>query len=913
MTGWFPAGRVALRLARRDVWRNRGRSALVALMIALPVLGMSAVSVIARSDELDPQDHVRVALGEKAQALVYYGDGEPISQRPDDPLDNTAVSRDEGELTRAEFLGRARRIVSDRDVLITDDRHWGSRSIRRDGRLIDARMRELDYDTPGLGGLIEQREGRAPQADGEVVATGTLVRDSGVRVGDVLTYRPPGSGADIVLTVVGIVGGYDVADSSELIGRTGGIFPADLRDATTGPFFEQWDDRTLLVTGPDPVTWDQVLDLNQLGSTVLSRAVVENPPPSSQVPHEDDLADDYTDRSGVGIVAVVVGLVLLQIALLAGPAIAVGARRNQRSLALLAATGAQARHLRAVLLATNGLIGLVSSLVAAGLGVAVGRLAIAGLRSREWTLVRTDVHLSDLAVLVVAGAGTAVAASLVPARQAARMDVVAALTGRRGYAPPKLRVSAAAFGVAVAGVVVALVAAAGESAFLAVAGLATAEVGLVAASGTLIALAARSAVRMPFAVRFALRDAARQRARTAPAVAAVLAAVAGGSTGLVFLAAQNHHDDLIYRASSVPGGVWAMADTADGQGQPAAEAAEAEATLRRELPIDSAAAFFRLTYSGDVFLRPTRSPGARCPDDQTEGMGTYNGMGEVCSFRTDSKFLAPYGEVLFDDGTALRVVTGGLAEADYQALAEGFAVTTSPELIWPDGTVHVEVERMSADDPDAEIPVVRLKAVEAQGAGSLAGVVYPIGAAKALGVEAVRGGVVATTSRMPTSEEEAAAEKELKETLGMYVTVERGYTNDLAVGLVALLIASSVVSLIGTFTAVGLAAAESRADVSTLAAVGAGPGVRRRLAAAQSGVIATLGTVLGVFSGVVGGWVLVLVQQDNEFPGETRSYWELVLPWELLLTVGVGIPLLAGLIAFAGTRSRLPLARRIGQ
>ena len=46
--------RPALRIARRDALRARGRSVLVVVMIALPVLTMTAVDVLSRSAQLDP-------------------------------------------------------------------------------------------------------------------------------------------------------------------------------------------------------------------------------------------------------------------------------------------------------------------------------------------------------------------------------------------------------------------------------------------------------------------------------------------------------------------------------------------------------------------------------------------------------------------------------------------------------------------------------------------------------------------------------------------------------------------------------------------------------------------------------------------------------------------------------------------
>ena len=44
-----------LRIARRDARRARGRSLLVVAMIALPVLGVTAADVVARTYELSPE------------------------------------------------------------------------------------------------------------------------------------------------------------------------------------------------------------------------------------------------------------------------------------------------------------------------------------------------------------------------------------------------------------------------------------------------------------------------------------------------------------------------------------------------------------------------------------------------------------------------------------------------------------------------------------------------------------------------------------------------------------------------------------------------------------------------------------------------------------------------------------------
>jgi len=196
--------------------------------------------------------------------------------------------------------------------------------------------------------------------------------------------------------------------------------------------------------------------------------------------------------------------------------------------------------------------------------------------------------------------------------------------------------------------------------------------------------------------------------------------------------------------------------------------------------------------------------------------------------------------------------------------------------------------------------------------------VYPRSAAAKLGVKVRQVGFLASTTRLPTATEEDKASAAISDVDESYLSIEHGYQDHYALGLLALVIAAGVVTLGGTFIAVGLAAAEGRADVATLAAVGASPGVRRRLAAGQAGVIAGLGAVLGVVSGVLAGWILVRMQQDDlqgvNYSGTvTGERWSLAIPWVYLLATGFGVPLLAVLVGFLSTRSRLPLVRRLGQ
>ena len=150
-------------------------------------------------------------------------------------------------------------------------------------------------------------------------------------------------------------------------------------------------------------------------------------------------------------------MALLEVVLLAGPAFAVGARRQSRTLALMAASGGTPKQSRRVILAGGLVLGVVAAVLGVVLGVGVG-----------WALLPVVQHFSDTwlgpfdltwwHLLLVAGFGmlSAFLAAVVPAFIASRQDVVAVLAGRRGDRRPSLRsplLGLVLLGVGIAGAV----------------------------------------------------------------------------------------------------------------------------------------------------------------------------------------------------------------------------------------------------------------------------------------------------------------------------------------------------------------------------------------------------------------------------------------------------------------------------
>ncbi|WP_159620501.1 FtsX-like permease family protein [Ruania rhizosphaerae] len=114
-------------------------------------------------------------------------------------------------------------------------------------------------------------------------------------------------------------------------------------------------------------------------------------------------------------------------------------------------------------------------------------------------------------------------------------------------------------------------------------------------------------------------------------------------------------------------------------------------------------------------------------------------------------------------------------------------------------------------------------------------------------------------------------------------------------------------SVTATGLSVGLALADCRADLATLAAVGASPKFRRRVTAGQAGVIAIIGTVTGVVTGIALSYVLGWWAAENFGYGDD---WRTIIPWPTIALGLVAIPALAIIGGWLFTRSRLPVIRR---
>ena len=874
-----------LRIARRDVRRAKGRSALVVVMIALPVLGVGAADVLYRTFELSPEQKATRTMG-AADAVLKDAFSTAITQLPgvtSDPVDTSGGPRGGPAPAPAAVLPAGSTVLVDRELV-------GGQVAARDVT-VEASFRDVDYLAPLARGMFTGHRGRAPAGADEVALTTALAGRLGVRLGGAVQVSP-GRGRPRPATVVGLVD-----DAGSTVAQTVLLAPGTLQR-------EQGAAARFLVDVPGQLTWSDVKAANAHGFVLVPRATVPGQPAPRPV-------RSTANASQFTAIALIVGMALLEIVLLAGPAFAVGAKRQSRELALLSATGGEGRHVRGVVLGHGVVLGALGGLLGIAAGVGLGRIAEPFLRAYSHQVPGPfDVRPLELLGVAAVGVLTAVLAAVLPARSAARQDVVAALTGRRGQLRSLRRTPLLGLCAAVGGAAIALEGARQRSVNTILVGSAVAELGLVATTPFLVGLVARIGPWLPVGPRLALRDAARNRGRTAPAVSAVLAAVAGSVAVGTYLASLDRYDRNSYQPAAPYGTVVIPLYNADEKSQQVA------AALRRTLPGATVVGVRTL----DTFLppgpaTPTGQPISpafvsvqRSPTQACSGQAFLDRGKPWCFGRMRGPTLP--GTLVGD--AAMLVTLTGRAGAPYAGVLSRGGAVVPRNALQDDGTVVLEVHPAGASD------ATRGRVVRVAGAALPDDVPQVIllsdAAAARTGLPIGLVGFVASSLHPPSPAQEDRARHELdKLDLRSSFIVERGYTGKNGPGLLALLVGSAVIVLGASSIATGLAAAEGRADLATLAAVGASPGRRRSLAAFQSIVTAGLGTVLGTIAGLVPavGMVRALNAAAATGPFVRINPYPLVLPWRNLAVTVLVVPLIAALAAAALTRSRLPMVRRI--
>ncbi|MFB7474913.1 FtsX-like permease family protein [Kitasatospora sp. NPDC056184] len=954
--------RVALRIARRDALRAKGRSALVVAMVALPVLGVTGADVFFRSAELDPVEKIERSMGRADASLEILDRGAIVLQTPDPDVDRRITTVDDAKkengkpvLTPEQQRGLdtapaelARQLLPGATLVPLREGPYVTTSTAEG--LVNVRVTELDLADPVWHGRYDMVKGRAPSADHEIAVTQAFLDSSRLKIGD--RTSPRGLEAT-PYTITGVAEHPGDLRGLGLFARPGALIDplAKLPGAESsqrGRTSVSEEVNNWLVQLPAGATldWAKVVELNKYGFLVGSRTVILDPPPRSEVPfyvYQDSQgggsSTPFLDRTSVVVLGTVMGMALLEIVLLAGPAFAVGARRSRRQLGLLAAGGGDRAQVRAVVLGGGVVLGLSGAVV--GLVLGTGLVALLRTRAEEFSGERFghfDLQPLDLLGIALIGLVTGLLAAVVPAVQASRQDVVAALTGRDTLKPPSRKLALLGLLMLGGGSALALLGATGGfggRSLSVLGGSAVAELGMVALAPYLVGLFGRLGRWLPLGPRLALRDSVRHRGRTAPAVAAVMAAVAGSVAVGVYTVSSDEELRREYVASGPDHSVVLSAGW--GAGSDGSLLPQMRGAVQNTVPgLGTRADVQRVNYRGDCMVSRNGNCGwatlvmpeeRRCPTWGRHGLQV--GPGDIDRLsREDPRCQedrisrgSPFGMVQAGDAALLRNLYDVTDQATAQALAAGKAVVFDERYI-KDGKAILELtEPRDDNNPEAE-PVVHPVTVDAHLAASPLGptsqVVLNPDTAQRLGLTTRDIGSVWRPggATADTAEQKArAALAKLSD--GVQFDIERGYQSPGNLITLGLTLFAGLVALGAAGIATGLAAADSQRDLTTLAAVGAAPGIRRTLSGFQCGVIAAMGAVLGAVAGIVPAIALRKVEAAaSSYPGmtlqEKAAKGIVVFPWLNIGGTVILLPLLAVALAALLTRSRISLLRRTG-
>jgi putative ABC transport system permease protein len=856
---WWTSWRLAVRLARRDLFKHKARAIIALVMVTLPVLAVVAIDILIQTSDVSTAESVDRQLGTNATALVRR-EG-PTSSRPGHraPATEADVEKAIGRRTMLAY-GTSDAVVA----------------TAKGNEIVTVGL--VDGSAPLAHGLYRLTSGHWPSAPGQVVVNQPL-HDQGVA--DRLTVVSRDR-SEKTYDVVGTVVDATTRTGPVVVGLPGWLPDMD----APGTPQHGW-----LIDGPR-LTGRDMARLGALGVSALDRY---------QLTHPGVVHNDYGDGDQTAqVAALVIVMALIEVVLLAGPAFAVGARKQQRSLALLVSSGGTPRQSRRVIIAGGWILGVTAGVVGVVGGIGLG-----------WVLQPVVQHFDDLwlgpfeipwrhlAAVAVFGLVSALIACLVPAWIASRQNVVAVLAGRRGDAKPVRAfpwIGLVLFGV---GVLVAIAGTRPTGGELTIAWAAVICVlGMVLLVPVVVTGVARVARRFPLPIRFAARDAVRHRTRTTPAVAAVAATVAGVVALGIATSSDAKENRETYQPTLVMGeaAVTRVTWNEFGETDTPTDWKAVEAAVRREAP--------------NVPIRVVRG---------VVTAGIASTWSEVTFSEGGSDVMPDWmsgafgSNVLVSDGTDLPAVVAAAAPGVAADLAAGRAVVFGS--VPAQAGVHDVTMRVATYTDGGRTKRSQPVAIPARvvalplGTPSVQAVVPPA-VAKRSGLPVQKVGL-----DLPHPALSSAQQKSLQNALQTLPTpaavyVERGYQSSQDVRILQglLLILAAVLMLGGTLTAMFLALSDARPDLATLAAVGAEARVRRKVAAAYTFVVSFVGAVLGMLVGFVPGVAVTWPLTGHSWTGRGPF---LDVPWLLIAAVVVGLPLLTSLIVGACVRSRLPMVSRL--
>lgn len=754
----------------------------------------------------------------------------------------------------AVFPGNDQNLTAD---LAAVSNHFGTTEVIQSADLNtgSATTVEIRAEAPnGVFGhsMLKVVSGRFPTGAGQVAVTRQLANRYNLHIGD--SWTAPGGGS-AARTVVGIV-----EDPLSLTDEFALVAPGQIARATK---------TTVLFDGnPSALT----------SFDFPSNSIVNfRPPPAGRL-----------SGSTVTLLLVTIGLVFVGLVSVAG--FAVMAQRRMRSFGMIASLGATDGDIRSVMVANGAVIGLAGTLIGALLG-------FAGWFAYAPELQDSANHLIDpwnlpwvaIAAAMVLAVATATLAAGSPARAAARVPILAALSGRAPHPRPSRRSALPGIAIMGAGLAILYLAApgtgaSGRSGLLVVGALAIIVGGLLFAPLAISGLS-RAAGLAPVPVRLAWRDLGRYRFRSGASLGAVGLAVTI-STIICLAAATRSSNVLDYIGPNLATNQLVV----DGPGPEMA------------------------VIGGKAPAPPSSVPQSELQarvGSIASALDTNDVLGLVESPLTLNRTTNP-GFQNFNG--AIYVATPQLIARYRLTIPPGVDVVTSrPGL---DAVAHltlVNMESLSGPGRGAALPCVPgnciahplIEETHALPTGTEApDVVVTEAALQQLGVSSAdiasspQAWLIQTPKKL-TSVQTSTAEA-LAAEVGM--TVRTRNSEPSLSSLETWATAGGMLLAVGILIMTsGLIRSETAGDLRTLAATGASSRARRTITAATTGGIGLLGGVLGTAIGLAGIITFYRQHLDSIFAR---------LPVHDLLLLALGLPLAAAVAGWLVSGRQPPVISR---
>lgn len=896
--------RAIARLAVRQVRRTLGTSALIVLLIALPIASLTAAVGFYESHQPTLQQKVTSMLGGfDAYIRVVGGPNPERRQDVGDEWSGMPSSPDTGEApTGPPELPAGATITTVIEGLTPPVRTaTGATSVRQ----ITGEVWGPEFaDTRTL------LSGRLPTTATEIVATPDLLTRLDLTVGDTVT---PMDATIPAMTITGVLSG-------ERAGINDGeaVFTTDDSAMKPEAAGTRW-----FVSGWKPTLAD-VERLNTLGYGVYARDLVLNDPDGAST------AENTRSRVDTYVAGLVIGVFLsVVVGLIAGAAMSVSARRQQRSLAMAASVGASRASLFGIVIGQGLALGLLAAVLGIGVGAGVLALMLLLLDRGEspnelygsWGYHLPLVPLLGVAALAVV---VALAAAALPAWTATRGDILGALRGARS--PVRLAPSAPRWGLALC-----IVAVCGATAGITVLALnrnATLSptlstlvwtgipfgivgcivlllIGLGLSGHWFLTRIARAASHFGIASRLATRDLAANPSRTVPTMLAIgsalFVAVSLSGTIAVVNGAEARSDLRLAPVGSVL--LAADGDTPANR----VTAAKVGMSMANTLP----GAKLGVIAHPAVLQWNDETGGAADPAQIVGGTGWYDGTCTLPSC-TDGWAMtsAPPAVISVDDlATTTGIVLSEKERRDYLA---GAAIVRWPEQV-NDGHTRVftlTAEAMVANQPGrtpADLSSsVRVPAIQRPDATTAEALIVAPQTAAAWGWKTVPDMVVATPTRADSFAPEVTDRlmmRQYDESIdGMVFSMVIEERHDPPTTMLAIITAFAAIVVIGTASVtLGLARLERRPDDATLTAVGGTSGVRRRLSAVQALVVVGGGSAIGGIGGLLVTLAIVYVSPGSRL---------IDVPWPWFLGIIVALPVVIAACAWLVKPTDPTLVRR---